>query len=176
MKLTGEARATTSDRLTTVLSYGALLLLGYWVYAIFAPYLVPLAWSAVLAIFFYPLYERLERRMKPTWAALTATLGGTLLLVVPTLVVLGYTGRETLDAMGTLQKALAVHGQGPNQGLVLSAEEWVRARLPASWQTVDLSESLRLAAEKAAAFLGQRFAGLLRNLVSFVVDLGLLIF
>jgi len=176
MKLTGEPRTTTSDRLTTVLSYGALLLLGYWVYSIFAPYLVPLAWSAVLAIFFYPLYERLEKRMKPTWAALAATLGVTLLLIVPTLVVLVYTGRETLDAMGTLQKTLAVHGQGPNQGLVLSAEEWIRARLPASWQTVDLSESLRLAAEKAAAFLGQRFAGLLRNLVSFVVDLGLLIF
>src|SRR5215471_12295794 len=96
MKLTGEARATTSDRLTTVLSYGALLLLGYWVYAIFASYLVPLAWSAVLAM-----------------------------------VVLVYTARETLDAIATLQNALAVRGQGPNQGLVLSIEEWVRARLPA---------------------------------------------
>src|SRR5262249_26246937 len=46
----------------------------------------------------------------------------------------------------------------------------------ASWQTVDLSDSLRQAAEKAATFLGQRFAGLLRNLVSFGVDLVLLIF
>ena len=176
MKPTGDGRATTSDRLTTVLSYGALLLLGYWVYAIFAPYLVPLAWSAVLAIFFYPVYLKLERRMKATWAALAATLGVTLLLIVPALVVLVYTARETLQAIAALQNALAVHGQGPNEGLVLSIEEWIRARLPASWQSVDLSESLRMAAEKAATFLGQRFAGLLRNLVSFVVDLGLLIF
>ena len=177
MKSTGEARASTSDRLTTVLSYGALLLLGYWVYAIFAPYLVPLAWSAVLAIFFYPLYERLEKRMKkPTSAALVATLGVTLLLIVPALVMLVYTARETLDAVSSMQNSLGVHGQGPNQGLILSIEEWVRARLPASWQTVDLSDSLRTAAERAASFLGQRFAGLLRNLLSFAVDLVLLVF
>jgi predicted PurR-regulated permease PerM len=176
MKSPSERPATTSDRLTTVLSYGALLLLGYLVFEIFAPFLVPLAWSAVLAIFFYPLYERLEKRIKPTWAALVSTLGVTLLLIVPTLVVLVYTARETLDAVGTVQKALSVQGQGPEQGIVLQAEEWVRTRLPASWQTVDLSESLRQTAEKTASFLGQRFAGLLRNLVSFSVDLVLLIF
>jgi len=44
---------STSDRLTTVLSYGALLLLGYLVFLITSPFLIPLAWSAVLAIFFY---------------------------------------------------------------------------------------------------------------------------
>jgi predicted PurR-regulated permease PerM len=176
MKPASEARATTSDRLTTVLSYGALLLLGYLVFEIFAPFLVPLAWSAVLAIFSYPLYERLEKLMKPSWAALVATLGVTLVLIVPTLIVLVYTARETLQAVGTLQQSLAVNGQGPNQGLVLRVEEWIRVRLPASWQSVDLSESLRQAAEKTAAFLGARFAGLLRNLVSFFVDLFILIF
>jgi hypothetical protein len=46
-------KTTTTDRLTTVLSYGALLLLGYLVFRITAPFLVPLAWSAVLAIFFF---------------------------------------------------------------------------------------------------------------------------
>ena len=82
-------KATTSDRLTTVLSYGALLLLGYLVFRIAEPFLVPLAWSAVLAIFFYPLHERIERRLRPTPAALMSTLGVTLLLVVPAIVVLG---------------------------------------------------------------------------------------
>ena len=176
LKDTSEARKSTSDRLTTVLSYGALLLLGYWVYAIFAPYLVPLAWSAVLAIFFYPFYQRLETRMRPTWAAVVATLAVTLLLIVPTLVVLGYTARETLDAIGSLQRSLGVQGQGPSPGLILSVEEWIRSRVPVSWQNVDLSDSLRQAAERAATFLGQRFAGLLRNVVIFVVDLVILVF
>ena len=57
---------TTSDRLTTVLSYGALLLLGYLVFLIVAPFLVPLAWSAVLAIFFYPMHEKIAARLRPT--------------------------------------------------------------------------------------------------------------
>ena len=43
---TAPATRTTSDRLTTVLSYGALLLLGYASFVIIEPFLVPLAWSA----------------------------------------------------------------------------------------------------------------------------------
>jgi predicted PurR-regulated permease PerM len=65
MKTFPSTLTTTSDRLTNVLSYGALLLLGYVVYLIFEPFLVPLTWSAVLAIFFYPVHERLAKRLKP---------------------------------------------------------------------------------------------------------------
>src|SRR5271170_339296 len=82
MRHTSVATQTTSDRLATVLSYGALLLLGYLVFRIFEPFLVPLAWSAVLAIFFYPLYERLASRMGPGRAALVSTLAVTFLLIV----------------------------------------------------------------------------------------------
>ena len=98
MKSVTLTNTTTSSQLTTVLSYGAILLLGYLVFLIAEPFLVPLAWSAVLAIFFYPLHERLQRKMRPTPAALTSTLGVTLLLIVPALVVLVFTAREALDA------------------------------------------------------------------------------
>src|SRR5271169_4613797 len=98
MRQASVAAQTTSDRLTTVLSYGALLLLGYLVFRIAEPFLVPLAWSAVLAIFFYPLHERIARRLRPTPAGLVSTLGVTLLLIVPALVVLSYTAREAIDA------------------------------------------------------------------------------
>ena len=83
MKPTPPTPKSTSDRLTTVLSYGTLLLLIYLVYRITEPFLIPLAWSAVLAIFFYPVYERIGTRMKPTPAALVSTLGVTLVLIVP---------------------------------------------------------------------------------------------
>jgi predicted PurR-regulated permease PerM len=52
MKAVTPPKTTTSSQLTTVLSYGAILLLGYFVFLIAEPFLVPLAWSAVLAIFF----------------------------------------------------------------------------------------------------------------------------
>jgi len=60
--------------------------------------------------------------------------------------------------------------------LLLRVEEWIRMRLPESWRGVDASEPLRQAAEKTATFLGERLAGLLKNLVSFFVDLFILIF
>jgi predicted PurR-regulated permease PerM len=176
MKSVTSSKTTTSSQLTTVLSYGAILLLGYFVFLIVEPFLVPLAWSAVLAIFFYPLHEKVLRKMKPSAAAATSTLAVTLLLIVPALVVLVYTAREALDATSRLQNELMVHGQGPNEGLVMHVEEWVRSRLPQSMQGMDMSDPVQQAAEKIASFLGARFTGLLKNLVSFFVDLFIMIF
>jgi len=176
MKATPTADTTTSGRLATVLSYGAILLLGYLVFLIVEPFLVPLAWSAVLAIFFSPIHEKILRRMKPTWAAMTSTLGVTLLLIVPALVVLALTAREALEATARVQSALAVHGQGPSEPILLRIEEWVLMKLPASWRTLDVSDPLQQAAEKVASFVGSVFAGLVKNLVAFFVDLFILIF
>ncbi|HTQ61745.1 MAG TPA: AI-2E family transporter [Candidatus Solibacter sp.] len=176
MKAATPPNITTSSRLTTVLSYGAILLLGYLVYLIAEPFLVPLAWSAVLAIFFYPLHEKILKKMKPTGAALTSTLGVTVLLIVPALVILVFTAKEALDATARVQSALAVHGQGPNEGLLMRVEDWIRLKVPRSWSGWDLSDPLKQAGEKIAAFLGARFAGLVKNLVSFFVDLFILIF
>src|SRR5258708_20441920 len=98
MKNTVPVKTTTSDRLTTVLSYGALLLLGYFVYRIVEPFLVPLAWSAVLAIFFTPLHARIEKLLKPTAAALARTLGVTFFLVLPSLILTAYAARQAVGA------------------------------------------------------------------------------
>ena len=176
MKAAPPTDTTTSGRLTTVLSYGAILLLGYLVFLIAEPFLEPLAWSAVLAIFFYPIHEKISRRMSPTAAAMTSTLGVTLLLIVPALLVLVLTAREALEASTRIQNALAVHGQGPTEPLVMRIQEWILLKLPASWWTMNVSDPLQQAAEKVASFLGTAFAGLLKNLATFFVNLFILIF
>jgi predicted PurR-regulated permease PerM len=163
---------TTSDRLTTVLAYGALLLLGYLVFRIAEPFLVPLAWSAVLAIFFYPLHERIERRLRPTPAALVSTLGVTLLLIVPALVVLSYTAREAIDATAGLQNAL----RNPQLSVPVHLMTWVHGLLPEAWRSMDFSEPLRQGAEKIASFLAGKLGVLVKNLFTFFVDLLILIF
>jgi predicted PurR-regulated permease PerM len=149
-----------------------LLLLGYLVFRIVEPFLEPLAWSAVLAIFFYPLHERLRRRLRPTPAALISTLGVTLLLIVPALIVLVYTTRQALDATAQVQAALL----DPGKALPTHAWEWIRHQLPRAWQSADFSQPLRQGAEKIATFLAGSFAGLVKNLVTFFVDLFILIF
>jgi predicted PurR-regulated permease PerM len=176
MKAMPTTDLTTSGRLTTVLSYGAIILLGYLVFLIVAPFFVPLAWSAVLAIFFYPVHERILPRMKPGWAAMTSTLLVTLLLIVPAIVVLVFTAREALEATSRVQAALSLHGQGPSEPLAMRIEEWVLMKLPASWRTLNISDPLQEAAGKIASFVGGALAGLLRNTVTFFVDLFILIF
>ena len=169
---TAPATRTTSDRLTTVLSYGALLLLGYVSFLIIEPFLVPLAWSALFAIFFFPLHKAMLRRMKPTPAALVSTLLVTILLIVPALTVLWHTAGEALDAAGRLQAALLK----PDSALPAHVVEWTRSHLPQSLQNADLSAPLRDAAQKIAAFLAGKLGALLKNLFSFFVDLFILLF
>src|SRR5260370_1707337 len=77
------ANATSSDRLTPVLSYGVLMLLIYLVFRIYEPFLAALGWAAILVIFFYPMHERLARRFFPRRAAVISTLAVTVLLILP---------------------------------------------------------------------------------------------
>lgn len=172
MSPTSSSATSTSDRLTTVLSYGALLLLIYLVFRIVEPFLEPLAWSGVLAVFFYPVHEWIIRRMRPNRAALVSTLGVTVLLIVPALAVLVYTAREAIDATAQLQAAL----MDPEKALPSHAMAWIKQQLPHAWQGADFSEPLRQGAERIATFLGSRLAGLVKNLFTFFVDLFIVIF
>ena len=167
-----ERNISTSDQVTTVLSYGALLLLGYLVYEIAAPFLVPLAWSAVLAIFFYPLYERVAKRFRSTPAAALSTLGVTLLLIVPALIVLYYATKQAVDAGVRAQLVL----QAPEKMVPVRVLGWLKNQLPETMQDMDLSDPLKRAAGVMATFLAGRLGSLVRNLLRFFLDLFVLIF
>ena len=163
---------TTSDRLATVLSYGVPILLGYLVFVIVAPFIRPLAWSAVMAIFFYPVYLPVEKRMRPTYAALLSTLGVTLLLIVPVLLVLLYASKEAIDSSAKIQGMI----NGGAAALPTHFIDWLQARLPSSLQNIDLMGPLRQGAEKIASYLATSLGGLLKNLLSFFVSLFIVLF
>jgi predicted PurR-regulated permease PerM len=163
---------TTADRLTTVLSYGALLLLGYLVFVITAPFLVPLAWSAVLAIFFFPVYDNLQKRYSPTWSAVFCTFGVTFLLIVPVLMVMLYAAREAIDATAGIRQVLSTNGSGAAWDFLNS----LKRHLPESLQNFDFIGAVRQGAERAAAFLASSIGSLVKNLFSFLVNLFILLF
>src|SRR6516165_5016007 len=139
---------STSDRLTTVLSYGALVVLGYLVFLIVEPFAAPLAWSAIFAIFFYPLYERLEKRLTPTTGALLSAVGVTLLLILPVLFVLLYAAREAVDASARIHFFLSEGGTLPT-----AVADWIRQHPPRSIEDIDFVGPLRQRAERIAAYL-----------------------
>ncbi|MGB2666979.1 MAG: AI-2E family transporter [Candidatus Acidiferrum sp.] len=155
-----------------MLSYGALLLLGYLVFLITAPFLIPLAWSAVLAIFFYPIYLQLERRFSPTWAAVLCTFGVTFLLIVPVLTVMLYAAREAIEASVGVRENLSANGTGAIQDFFDS----LRRHLPESLQGIDLMGGLRQGTERVASFLAGSIGPLVKNVFSFVVNLFILLF
>src|SRR5580693_9474073 len=45
---------TNRGRLRTLIFYAVVLVLGYLVYLILEPFLVPLAWAAILVVVFHP--------------------------------------------------------------------------------------------------------------------------
>ena len=163
---------TTSDRLATVLSYGALLLLGYLVFLIAAPFVKPLAWSAVLAIFFYPVYGKLLRRTSRTRAAVYCTVGVTVLLILPVLLVLLYAAREAIGASAHIQATIS----SGSVGLPTHLTDWIRQRLPEAWRSVDFAEAIRQGAEKIGSYLAASVGSWLRNLFSFFLDFFILLF
>jgi predicted PurR-regulated permease PerM len=163
---------TTNDRLTTVLSYGILLLLGYLVFRITAPFLVPLAWSAVQANFFFPAFLFLSKRVSVTTAALLCTLGVTLVLIVPVLLVLVFAGREAVEL------TVRIRGLINSGGVVVpvSFADTIRHYLPHSLQNLDFINPLQQGMEKIASYLAGSLAGMLKNLFAFIVDLFILLF
>jgi predicted PurR-regulated permease PerM len=171
-KTVRERNLSTSDQVTTVLSYGALLLLGYFVFEITSPFLVPLAWSAVLAIFFFPLHEKLLSRLRPNPAAAASAIGVTLLLIVPALVILFLTTKQAVEAGAKAQEVL----QSPNRVLPTHLTEWLKSQVPESVQDVDLSDPVKRGAERLAGYLAGKLGGLLRNLFTFFLDLFVVIF
>ena len=163
---------TTNDRLTTVLSYGILLLLGYLVFRITAPFLVPLAWSAVLAIFFFPAFLFLNKHVSVTMAALLCTLGVTLVLIVPVLLVLMFAGREAVEITVRIRNLIS----SGSVVVPLSIADAIRQHLPQSMQDLNFVGPLQQGMEKVASYLAGSLAGMLKNLFSFFVDLFILLF
>jgi predicted PurR-regulated permease PerM len=161
---------TSRKRLGDVLFYGIVILLIYLVYLVLAPFLAPLAWAGVLVVVAYPVYEWLARRCGATTAALLSTLGVTLVLIVPTLLVMVSFVRQGLYAAQSIQLQVSSgHWQWVND---LSA--LIQSRFPDATSN-DLTSSLSRYGEMAAAFVASRLGTILRHTAVFFFDLGVAI-
>ncbi|HYL85116.1 MAG TPA: AI-2E family transporter [Candidatus Angelobacter sp.] len=164
--------ATTSDRLTTVLSYGVLLLLFYLVFRIYEPFLAALGWAAILAIFFYPLHRRLVRRFSETRAAVLSTLAVTILLIVPAILVTSLFVREAVSISRGVQHSI-VEQHAP---AIAKAWFWIAHHVPGIDPNADVFDMLEQGIEKQAGFLAERLGTVLRNIAAFIFDLFVMIF
>lgn len=159
------------DQVRTVLGWMGLALLLYLVYVVVRPFLIPLGWAAVLAIVFYPVHAALQRRMGPGKAAALSTLIATLILIVPTLLVMAAFVREALEAASGVREAFA-------EGRLASVERmWsaVEARVALA-RRVDLAGLATDAVQRIATFAVAQSGSLLRGAAASLFDLGLALF
>jgi predicted PurR-regulated permease PerM len=161
---------STQKRLGNALLYGIVALLVYLVYLIFAPFLVPLAWAAVLVVVSYPAYESLARRSGPTSASIVSTAAVTLILIVPTLLVMAAFVRQGVVAVQSIQIQVA------SGHFAWVGNLWGRFqdRFPDAGSD-DLTTSLSHYGELAAGYVAARLGTIVRHTAGFVFDLGVTI-
>jgi predicted PurR-regulated permease PerM len=164
--------ATTSDRLTTVLSYGVLLLLLYLVFRIYEPFLSALGWAAILVIFFYPMHRWLARRFSESRAAVLSTLAVTILLIVPSILVTTLFVREALAISRGVQHSI-VEQHAPT---IAKSWYWIAHHVPGLDPNADVFDMLEQGIEKQAGYLAQRLGTVLANIAAFIFDLFVMIF
>ena len=82
--------ALSAEAVDIAIRVGLLALLAYWSWAIIAPFLTILVWSAILAVALYPLFDWLKKRLnRPRLAATLVTLLCVFVVLAP-LVWLGF--------------------------------------------------------------------------------------
>jgi predicted PurR-regulated permease PerM len=156
----------SQKRLGALLFYAIVILLAYLVFRIVAPFLVSLAWAAVLVVVSYPIYEWLHRRSPATTAAVICTCGVTLVLIVPAVFAGIAFVKQGVDAVQSIQfKIEAGHFDW-------LSDSWTQLqdRFP-SLQLEDLPTSLHQYTEHVAAFVGAGLATVAAHTAVFLFHL-----
>ena len=159
------------ERLGQLLFYGAVILIGYLVFLVVAPFLVPLGWAGVLAVSLQPLFLRLASRLGRPRAAGLCVLIVLLLLVVPVYVLVGALVSEGAQAVEALKSALSA--RPPEKVMVLWA--WVQSHVP--FLAPDrLAATVGALAERLGSLVASGSGRLLGGIAILLLDLALALF
>ena len=121
------AAQTERERLNLVIFYGAILLLGYLAYRIIEPFIAPLAWSGVLALCAYPLFEKLEPRLGQARSALVSTVAVAVLIILPSvLLALALFNEAALAVSALLDVTIDIQ----NHEKLMAVWAWMQEHLP----------------------------------------------
>jgi predicted PurR-regulated permease PerM len=162
----------TDNRFSDVLFYTVVLCLGYLVFLVFQPFLVPLGWAAVFGVIFYSLNKRFERKWGSTRAAVLITLGVTLILIVPVLLLAAMFVREGIAAAVSIQNAVA----GGGYGWLSHGWAWIGSKIAAFGINVDLPGLVRQGASSAGEYMATALGRVIRNIVLFLFELFVMLF
>jgi predicted PurR-regulated permease PerM len=160
------------QRSTTLVFYGCILLLGYLIYLLFQPFLVPLAWAAIFAAFFFPNYKRMEARLGSNTAAAISTAAVTLIIVVPFVLITIAFIQQASQTIGQIDIAT-----NSSKGLARVQRAWMWAQRQRLGHNLGSFEDfLKDATAWLAGIVATSAGVLLRNFVVLVFDLVIMLF
>src|SRR5687767_4921396 len=92
--------------LDVLIRYGLIVVLALACYRIFSPFVVLMEWAVILAVTLYPMHQGLAARMggRQGWAATLITLGGIVLIVAPTAVLVNSMGDSLQRSIEAVQQ------------------------------------------------------------------------
>jgi predicted PurR-regulated permease PerM len=167
-----------SHRVTSLVFYGAVLLIAWLAYQIVKPFLGEIGWALVLAIVLAPAQSRLAARFGAARGAVLLTALVMFLLVLPAMLAVLMVVREGPELVGYVEGQLRDRG-GP-MGLFHVAWGWLHARLPVL-PTEDeiiqqVTRSIGGLASQVASHAGTVVKGAVSFVFSLVITLGVLFF
>ncbi len=163
---------TAESRFSNILFYGVVLGLGYLVFRVFEPFLEPLAWAAVFGVIFYSLNKEFERRWGRTQSAALITLGVTLILIIPVLLLSVMFVREGVAAAVNIQVAM----QGGGYSRFGRDWKWLSDHIAAGGIAIDLPGLVRQAAGRAGGYMAAELGAVIRNIAVFLFELFVMLF
>jgi len=161
---------TAKDRFSQILFYGLVLLTGYLAFLVIRPFLAPLAWAAVFAMMFYPVYDELMIRFGPSRGALATTLMAGVLIVAPAVMLVSVLARELPQVIDHVQQATLT---APEQ--IERVWEALRRRSPIALPE-DPTVILREGVQRALAFLAPRAGAAVADVLATVGSLFVMLF
>jgi predicted PurR-regulated permease PerM len=164
------AKPAPTEWPAAVLFYGIILLLAALVFLIFRPFLVPLGWAAVLAVLCDPWTEPWKSRWGATRAAAAGTVGVTLILIVPALLLMFLFALEGIQAARNLQEAIAAG----SLTLVTRALSWLAEKSGEAGS--DLPALVRENTSRMGAALAAELGAVLANIAVFLFELSVTLF
>jgi predicted PurR-regulated permease PerM len=172
------SQPSEGQRITSLVFYGAVLLIAFLSYKIVQPFLAEIGWAVVLAICLAPVQARLARRVGATRGAALLTLLVLFVLVLPATLAILMLVREGSEVVAYVEGQL--RDQGGPMGLFHVAWNWLQARLPflpTEEQIIErISSSIGGLARHVASHAGVVVKGAVSFAFGLALTLGILFF
>jgi predicted PurR-regulated permease PerM len=171
-------RRVASRLLDVLIRAGLIGVLAVLCYEVFAPFVTLMVWAIILAVTIYPLQQSLARRIggKQGLAATIVVIGGGLLIIAPTALLMDSFGSSIHDFVSAVQHN-TLEIPAPREGVkgwpVVGEriyDMWSRAHADLPGFVQSMQPKIGELARKALSIVARIGFGLLQFLASFIIS------